>query len=255
MTHSVSHKLILELNGNDLNLVTVNKDEQVIQINSYNIIDQQILEKILAELPDIYASINLLIRKKNFISIPEEFYEDDINKIYELSYKQDENDNLNLDKTDYSMGIVYQVEKAFTDLIKNKFSRVTVQSEVSIVLKKILAEANLKKNKIFVSLKDEQLILFVVSEGKLLLCNPYITKSNDDTFYFVMLAIEQLHLMPEDIELIILGEPPNRKTIFDLFKNYINEINIWLEEFNCPSALFNKEIIDRAFALQLMICG
>lgn len=255
MTHSVSHKLLIELNGNDLILVTVNKEEYVISAKSYNYIDEQILGKVLSELPDIYSEISLLVRKQNFITIPEQFYEEDISKLFALSYNLSDELLMNIDKTDYGIGVVYQLDKVFEELLKNKFSRLNVQNEVSVILKKIYKEANLKKPKIFITLNDEQLIVFVVNDGKLLLCNPYITKSNDDTFYYVMLAIEQLHLMPEETELVILGEPSNRKAIFELFKNYINEINIWLEEYKFDSSVFNKEIIEKSFAMQLLICG
>ncbi|NUM32380.1 MAG: DUF3822 family protein [Bacteroidetes bacterium] len=254
MTHSVSHKLYIELNGNDLTLLTANKEAQIISIKNYNFIDEQLLDNILTELPDIYSEINLLLRRKNFITIPEQFYDEDIDKIYSLSYNLAEEDFLNIDKTDFGIGVVYQVDRVFAEKIKNKFSRVLLQNEVSLVLNKIF-KTNINKSKIFITKNDEQLNIYIVNNGKLMLCNPYITKSNDDTFYFVMLAIEQLHLMPEETELIILGEPPNRKAIFDLFKNYINEINIWLEDYNCDSTVFNKDIIEKSYPLQLLVCG
>lgn len=255
LVHSVSHKLILELNGSDFSIITVSKEHDILSCKTLNFFDDKIIKNLLDELPEVYADVNLLVRKTDFITIPEDFFEVDFNKIYSLSYLLNDDFILNIDKTDYGVGIVYPIEKLYFDLIISKFSRVMVCSEASLILKKIFKVVNFQKPKILISLNQEKLIVFVVKDNKLQLCNPYITKSDDDTFYYVMLAIEQLHLQPEDTELVILGEPPHRKAIFELFKNYINEINIWLEEYNSPNLFQNKQIIDRSFALQQLLCG
>ena len=67
MTHSVSHNLILHLNGNDLSIITVKKDGMVDNLQFYPSINLQNLSNVLTELPEIYSDITLLVSKKDFI--------------------------------------------------------------------------------------------------------------------------------------------------------------------------------------------
>jgi hypothetical protein len=254
LTHSVSHNLILELNDNDLIIVVVNKDNLVIDLKSYPLIDTKILKDVLFKLPDIYSDISLLVRKKQFITIPESFYGNDLTKMYTLSYNLVREDKLILDKTEYNIGVVFSADTAMLDLILYKFPRVKIHHEATIIINKIFLEIGLKQPRILISINDDSLLIFAIIDGKLALCNIYSVKSNDDIFYFVMLTMEQLHFTSTETELVILGEPPHRSDIFDLFKNYIKEINIWLENVNLSDPLPNKHIISQSFALQNVLC-
>lgn len=255
LTHSVTHKLVLELSGNSLNIVTINKELHIVSFSSHDIVDSESLDNILKELPEIYSEVSLLISNADFITIPESFLESDINKIFALSYNLNYDFVLNTDKTELGICIVYPIDISLVNLIKKKFTRINIQNESSIIIRKIFKEINLKKSIIFITINSEKLNLYVIKENILQLCNSYFVKSLDDVFYFVMLTIEQLHLQPDETELVILGEPPDRKAIFELFKNYIKEINIWLEEYKFISNTGTNQKIESSFALQQLICG
>ncbi len=254
MAHSVSHNLFIELNGTDLTIATVKKDGLVVDLQFFPKVDKSALDIILTELPEIYSDITLLIRNKNFITIPESFYASDISEIYKLSYNLPENDSVWLDKSEYNIGIAYSVEISLADSMAVKFSRLKIKHEATVILSKLFREVNFKQSRILISINNGNLIIYAINEGKLVLCNLYSTKANDDIFYFVMLAIEQLHFLPGETELVILGEPPNRNELFELFKNYINEINIWLEDYQTDPDLKNASVLSHSFALQTLIC-
>lgn len=254
MAHSVSHNLILQLNGNDLTLVTVKKDGVVDDLQFFPLVDALMLDSILAKFPEIYSEITLLICKKDFITVPESFYSENISDFFKLSYTINNGENIMLDESDYSIGIGYKLENSLVDLIKSKFPRIKLRHEASVILKKLFKEVNFKQPRILFSINQDNLIIFAINNGNLVLCNSYQAKTNDDIFYFVMLTVEQLNFLPGETELIILGEPPNRVQIFDLFKNYIQEINIWIEEYKMSSKLENSELLLHNFALQSVLC-
>ncbi len=110
---------------------------------------------------------------------------------------------------------MYALDFRLTDLIISKFPRVKIYNEATIILKKIYHEIGLKQPRILISINTDKLLLFGINDGKLNLCNSFPIKSIDDIFYFVMLSIEQLHFLPSETELVILGEPPIRIEIFD----------------------------------------
>ncbi len=254
MAHSVSHNLILHFNGIDLSIITIKKDGMVDNVQFYPSISLQILSNVLAELPEIYSDITLLVSKKDFITIPENFYEVDISELFKLSYNLADEDTIGLDKSDYGIGIGYALNTDIANLITTKFPRVKIRHEANVVLKKLFKEVNFKQPRILISINKDTLILIAITDGNLVLCNSYKAKTNDDIFYFVMLAVEQLNFIPAETELVILGEPPSRTEIFELFKNYIREINIWMEELIVSDKLSNTELLSNSFALQVLIC-
>ncbi len=254
MAHSVLHTLIIELNDNTLTVVILKKNQLVNDVKVYKEIDNDKLDKIMAGLPEIYSEIILLIRNKNFITIPESYTTTDVSQFFTLSYRLGENEKMWVDKSEQNIDIAYAIDTSLTDLIIAKFPRLKIRHEASVIVSKLLKEVNFKQARIFISINNKNLIILAINEGKLLLCNSYSVKSNDDIFYFVMLAIEQLQYVASETELIILGEPPNRAEMFDLFKNYINEINIWLEEYQTDKQVPSSESLLQSFALQTLIC-
>ncbi len=254
MAHSVSHNLIFELIDDNLIIVTVKKNQFVVDFRFFETLDKDKLETILGELPEIYSEITLLIRNKNFITLPENFYNEDLSEIFKLSYTLFPNETVWLDKSEQNIGIAYAIDKSLIDLIVAKFPRVKIHHEAKVILSKLYKEVNFKQPRILITINTENLIIFAISEGELMLCNSYPVKSNDDIFYFVMLAVEQLHFIPSETELVILGEPPARIEMFELFKNYINEINIWLEEYQTDPQIINTESLAHSFALQTLVC-
>ncbi|MFM9944654.1 MAG: DUF3822 family protein [Bacteroidia bacterium] len=254
LTHSVSHNLILELNGNDFTIATVKKDGLVVNLKFYPLVDQAIMEGVLVELPEIYSDVTLLIRKKDFITLPESFFTSNISEIYKLNYIISEGDRVWLDKLDNGLGIAYAIDVAIADVTAAKFPRIKIIHEATVILKKLFKEVNFKEPKIIISINTGSLIIYAIKDGKLLICNSFQAKSNDDIFYFVMLTVEQLHFLPAETELVILGEPPMRAEIFELFKNYIKEINIWMEDYQFSPEIKNTELLAYSFALQTLIC-
>ena len=185
MAHSVSHNLIFELIDDNLIIVTVKKNQFVVDFRFFETLDKDKLETILGELPEIYSEITLLIRNKNFITLPENFYNEDLSEIFKLSYTLFPNETVWLDKSEQNIGIAYAIDKSLIDLIVAKFPRVKIHHEATVILSKLYKEVNFKQPRILITINTENLIIFAINEGELMLCNSYAVKSNDDIFYFL----------------------------------------------------------------------
>lgn len=227
----------------------------VASIEYYHLIDDTMLRGILNRLPEIFSEVHLLIRDKDFITIPESYFHENLESLFALSYVCDAEDEIRLDKTEHKIGVAYAVNKAHCRLIEEHYPRVKVRHETTVVLGQLYSEVNLKESRILISINHGRLNIYILNQGKLLLCNSFVVKSNDDIFYFVMLCIEQLHLVASQTEMVILGEPPSRDEIFDLFKNYIQEINIWIEDYHIEEDIKNFELMQSSFPLQLLVCA
>jgi hypothetical protein len=69
-----------------------------------------------------------------------------------------------------------------------------------------------------------------------------------------MLAVEQLFMLPNETELVILGEPILEKELKSLFKNYIQEIRTWKDACKLDASIKNASMLTQSYALQSLIC-
>ena len=254
MTHSVSHNLIFELNGQDLTVITVTKNAEVATIQHYPNIYLEKLNDILNKLPEIYSKVNLIVSRKDFIVIPEEYFDSDLESLYKLSSDLSEGSQIYLDRSEHGFGIVYSAIPDFLEAIENKFTRITIQHEITIILSRLYREVSFRKPCIYISINSGHLNILAIKDGKLQLCNSFKAKTEDDIFYFVMLAVEQLFMLPNETELVILGEPILEKELKSLFKNYIQEIRSWKDACKLDASIKNASILTQSFALQSLIC-
>ncbi|MCB9252265.1 MAG: DUF3822 family protein [Flavobacteriales bacterium] len=255
MTHSVSHKLFLRLFDSELLILTQKKDGAVLGCEKHSDLNAVLLSELLVNFPDIYSSIDLVLENDSVMIIPELFYDSDVEKLYTLSNNLSVDNCLQLSRTDYGIGILFQVQNSFLKCIKNKFGNCRVRHESEIMIQKIYDEIGLEQNRVFAAIHKGYLTLIAVKDEQIHLCNSYKTESVYDVFYFIMLAYNQLQLMPSAVELRVLGNPENKAEIVELCSQYIRNIGFWNEPVNLIHSQMDPKLLESSFALQSVLCG
>lgn len=254
MTHSVSHSLILEYNGNRLTILTQRKDDIILEVKEYQGVSVNTLKTILGNLPEVFSEIKCCIRNKEFILIPEEYFNEDHSEIFKLSYDLALNQNLFLDKLDHKIGVLYKNEVEIHNLFKAKFPRINIHHETTLILSKIYKEFNSSGSDVYLSVNEDSILLVCVKEKQLVLCNLYQAKTVHEIFYFVMLVYEQFHLNANEIGLTILGNPCNKAELYELLSQYIRSISFRNEELRFADGVSSAASLNQSFAMQLMVC-
>ena len=254
MTHSVSHSLIIEYNGNRLSLYTKRKDDVILEIKEYQNVTATTLTTILTNLPEVYSQIHCCLSQSAFIVIPEEFFEQDHQALFSLSYEIKKGQQLFLDKLDKGIGILYADDAQIHGSLLSKYPRINIKHEAGIVLSKIQKELVNIEEMVYLSVNEESILILCVRDKKIKLCNGYQTKSIHEIFYFVMLVYEQFHFVPSETELTILGEPKGKAELNELLQQYIRKINYRTEQSAFESGVSSKFSLNRSFATQLLVC-
>ena len=255
MTHSVSNKLIVEFNGRDLLFVTLRKDNTVVGADVHLITENEPVESIIAHYPEIYSEVRLIVRRSNFVTIPELYFREGAEAFYSLSYQIGAGEIVLIDKLEQQLGIAYAADNKVIAQLKSKFPTLVLNHEAGIILQEILSKNNKIQPWIGLVVNDDQLVMIITLNGKLHLCNSYQIKNNDELFYFVMLAIEQLQINQASAEIELLGEVHETHKIMELFENYVGNISLRAESFLAegnPAAL-NR--IGASYSMQLSVCG
>lgn len=254
MTHSVSHSLILEINGSRLTLLTQRKDGVVLEIKDYQGVSVITLQTILGNLPEIYSNIRCCLRNRDFVVLPEEFYNTDYSEVFGLSYELGINQQFFLDKLEFRTGILYSDDAEIQKVLKTKFPRVKIQHEAGLILSKVYKDLGSKGSGVYLAVNDGSIIIICSKDKKVQLCNQFQAKTVHEIFYFVMLVYEQFHLLPSEDELIILGNPSIKTELNELVKQYIRGITYYSEDYRCESEVTSALSLKQSFAMQLLVC-
>ena len=121
----------------------------------------------------------------------------------------------------------------YTNIINyffEKYGEFEYSHHLSILLQKFLSFEDHKGIKIYTHNRNKQLDLFIIEEGKLLLCNSFTYFSKEDYLYYLLFATEQLDLDPKKFKLYLSGEIHKEDDIYKLLQDYIRHIHFLSSE-------------------------
>jgi hypothetical protein len=115
-------------------------------------------------------------------------------------------------------------------IIKTKFDSlyksVSYHHFSSGIIENVLAQnKNQTKKKLFVHVQPTHFEIIVIEGKKLLFYNTFQHHSPEDFIYYLLFACEQLHLNPENIETVLIGEIERNSGIYSLTQKYIRNLN------------------------------
>ena len=86
----------------------------------------------------------------------------------------------------------------------------------------------------YLNINHQNFELIVIKDEKLLLYNSFEFSTKEDVIYYLLFTIEQLHLSPETIKLILMGAIEKDDSIFNIIYTYVRYI-----EFYAPNYKFD----------------
>jgi hypothetical protein len=112
------------------------------------------------------------------------------------------------------------------NFIYDKFGTFTFKHISTVLIEEILRiEKNAKSLKFYVNVRNNQLDIVVVDQGKLLLHNTYTYNTKEDFIYYLLFVAEQLNLNPESFDLVFIGAINEHDEFFKIAYKYIRNIN------------------------------
>lgn len=88
----------------------------------------------------------------------------------------------------------------------------------------LIQNKNAKKKTVFANFRSSYFEIAILDEGNLVFNNAFKYKTPDDIAYYILFVYEQLHLNPEEIELIVSGEIEKTAKEHSLLYNYIRHV-------------------------------
>lgn len=171
-----------------------------------------------------FKSVIIIIDNHNSTLIPAEFFSEAIKENY-LKFANGtftdeivESDNINELNT-YN---VFAFNKSLKDKLINYFPSASFIHHSTLLLKNLLADNS--GQKVYINVGDLKFDLIVLNNKNLEFYNSFVYESSEDFIYYVLFAIKQLNLNPENLNLVILGEIEKDSAVYKISYKYIRNI-------------------------------
>ena len=139
---------------------------------------------------------------------------------YSLNYGL--SDNLEIQESEL-FAIAYNSPYAFTAISQQV---VGLQRTSDIHLGYTYTAQKSHKNAVYFYCQANEITVFAWKEGQFMLANRYPSENADETFYYVMLVIEQLELNPNELYFECISTKGMHETYITFFKNYVSPLHL-----------------------------
>ncbi|GAA4231366.1 DUF3822 family protein [Postechiella marina] len=155
------------------------------------------------------------------------FNEDNIADYLKFNSKILKSDYITYDDIKLNESVnVYVPYVNINNFIYEKFGAFTFKHFSTILIEQILLlEKNNTSTKIYAHVSSNHFELVITKDGKLLLYNSFEYNSEEDFIYYLLFTAEQLHLNPEQVELVFLGDITKDDAIYNITYKYIRHIH------------------------------
>ena len=185
-------------------------------------------ESLLVEkqwLKEKFLKVFLLIDNQYSTLIPPPlFIEEKLNKYLQFNHPVAEGQVSVFNKLNNSNIIsVFSLPQVIVDLAKNLWPNVQFFHCSSAIIESlnINFKNKLSNYTLFLNVRDETYDLVYFKNNKLHFYNSFRYNTKEDFIYFLLIAIEELQLNPEEIELILIGNIDKSSILFEMVYRYI----------------------------------
>ena len=83
-----------------------------------------------------------------------------------------------------------------------------------------------EETNVMINISDNNFILVIIKNSKLILCNSFNFKTKEDFVYYLMFSLKELNLDPEQIVLKLWGEITYNSNLYNFIYKYIRNVEI-----------------------------
>ena len=231
--------LSIQINLNGLSFCILNTDSNTItylrhfnedkKLNPFEILD--LLKDLFnkeKELQQDFKNVHAIYVNELATLVPKDLFNEDLLADYlKFNSKILKSDFIAYDTLEINESVnVYVPYVNINNYIYDTFGSFTYNHFSSILIEKILQiEKQASDSKLYIHVSKDHFEIVVTNKGKLILYNTFCYSSKEDFIYYILFATEQLHLNPEKIQLIFLGDIDKASDLYEITYKYIRHIS------------------------------
>ena len=174
-----------------------------------------------------YKSVVCVIVNNLSTLVPNALYEDDRKKMYLKFNTSLEGDEMVMVDNLKSMDAknIFALHLSIKSKLDYQFQNISYHHASSALIDTlVLQNKNQTSRKLFVHVQQTHFEAIVIDGKNLLFYNTFNYHTAEDFVYYLLFVCEQLHLNPETIDVVLLGEIERNSTIYSLTQKYIRKL-------------------------------
>ncbi len=176
-----------------------------------------------------FHEVNILFQNKLNTLVPAPLFDVE-NKNFYLGFNHafQENSRIVFDplKTNEAVN-VYYIPNPFVEKVKDLWPNAKISHFSSALIESLAIgfKNKIDNNRLFVHVEAKTFSAVYFKDNKLHFYNQFSYRTQEDFIYFLLAAIEQLSLNPEDVKLCLLGLIDKSAAVYGLLYRYIRHIS------------------------------
>mgnify|MGYP002622593857 CR=1 FL=1 len=169
--------------------------------------------------------VQVMIDSKVLMVPIEQFSEEDMETLYRHSFPQDEMSNVVYNVLpDLNTVALFSINKDLQLVLNDRFSEVKLIHVMAPVWRYLHQRSFTgHRSKLYGYFHDRQLDIFSFQQNRFKFCNSFETANAHDALYFLLYVWKQLNLQPEHDELHLVGDIPEKDTMLDELRRYLQK--------------------------------
>lgn len=173
-----------------------------------------------------YKSTKLIWLSNKNTFIPSSYFnKKNLKKYFEFNQKLDDLDEIHFKELKYVDAYsIFIVPNQIANIFIKQFPDLNFYNQQIPFIEHTLFKYHSESKKVFVNVNDEFIDLSITENGKLLLYNNFVYKTESDMIYFIMYVFDQFNLNTENTELILSGFIDKKESIYSKLKGFISHM-------------------------------
>ncbi|MCK5169515.1 MAG: DUF3822 family protein [Bacteroidales bacterium] len=173
-----------------------------------------------------YKSTKLIwLSNKNTLIPKSYFNKENLKKYFEFNQKLNDLDEIHFKELKYVDAYsIFVVPNQIANMFIKQFPDLNFYNQQIPFIEHALFKYHSESKKVFVNVNDEFIDLSITENGKLLLYNNFVYRTELDMIYFIMYVFDQFNLNTENTELILSGFIDKKTSIYSKLKGFISRL-------------------------------
>jgi len=191
-----------------------------------------------------YKRFILLYQNRYNTLIPKVLFDENKKSLY-LGFNQPfrENSRIIFDELPNALANnIYYISNPVIEKVKEFWPNAKIKHFSSVLIESLLInfKNNTDEKNLFLNLRENSFDLINLRDNKLHFYNNFDFRTKEDFIYFLLTAIENLNLNPEDVKLLMMGEIKKGMNIYDMIYQYVRDYSFISKNENLQySFIFN----------------
>lgn len=174
-----------------------------------------------------FKSVTCAVAHNKFTLVPSALFDEENKKSFlDFNHSLENEEKIHSDTLlNIEAKNIFTISRNFESELRKQFINVHfIHNSTAFIEGLLIQNKNTKGKKVFADFHSSYFEVVILEEGKLLFSNGFNYKAAEDIAYYILFVYEQLHLNPEEVELILSGEIEKTAKEHSLLYNYVRHV-------------------------------